>query len=172
MRRRDKRSDPPETGDASHAFLPDETSGMALANVTALEERVARLEQQLLAQYSALASYATVAQQAVEVARAEARADLDRTRHTVLALVDQLRRETQQTDASGTVVDVGGAPTSGIDLIGARVDELASSLEAVVRQQRDLSASVAALLDQSMSDRAWLVGNGNGSVDSLSLSLR
>ena len=44
-------------------------------------------------QYTSTAAYATLAQQGVETARAESRADLDRSQSTVIGLIDRLRSE-------------------------------------------------------------------------------
>lgn len=170
MRRRNKRAeqqDDLETQGVANAFLPDESTGAALAAAAALEARVIKLEGQLLSQYSALASYATIAQQAVEIARAESRADLDRAHTTVIGLVDQLRRETQHSGAAEAIADVVGLRSTQIDVMGARVDELAASLEQVIRQQRGLASSVAAVLEHQMTEQGWLASSG--SAESLSM---
>jgi hypothetical protein len=54
-----------------------------------LRERMLTVEQKVLAQYAASAAYATIAQQNVDTARAEARADLDRMERRLTNLVEQ-----------------------------------------------------------------------------------
>ena len=93
----------------SESFLPDESAESARAVAIDLRDRLAKLEQQMLSQYSAMAAYATIAQQSVETARAESRHDLDRSQATMIGLMERVRREV--TDSiSGLRARLDGMP--------------------------------------------------------------
>src|SRR4051794_2135583 len=74
-------------------FLDPEGSEPAATGVMELRDRLTKVEQQVLAQYTATAAYATLSHQNVETARAEGRADLDRAQATTFGLMDRLRTE-------------------------------------------------------------------------------
>ena len=74
-------------------FLDPDPSESVKSVAGELRDRLGKVEQQVLAQYTATAAYATLSQQGVETARAEARADLDRSQATVIGLIDRLRTE-------------------------------------------------------------------------------
>jgi hypothetical protein len=176
MRRRHKPTDlaeEREARDLTDAFiaplLPEhqldrDSTPVSRATVDLLEARVAELEQQVLAQFSALAAYATIAEQAVDTARAEARSDLDRNRTTILGLVDQLHREVLSRGTGSAEHD----GRSQLDALAGRIDDLTGSLDQVVRQQRELAASVAELVEHRMAQDGWLAGSSGPA----SLSLR
>ena len=93
MLRRSEKNWMEHEDEAPKGFLDESPDNTAAQAATELRERVTKVEQQVLAQYTATAAYATLAQQGVETARAEARADLDRTQATIIGLLDRLRTE-------------------------------------------------------------------------------
>lgn len=178
-------------------FLPDETSESARAVAIDLRDRLVKLEQQMLSQYSAMAAYATIAQQSVETARAESRHDLDRSQATMIGLMERVRREVTDSIAGvRTRLDgvesgeqgepgpggaaVGGAGVgvvgAGVGVVGGggrvvalerRVEALERTLVEVLETQRQLVEAVAELTRERMEREGWLVSNG--SPDDLTL---
>ncbi|CAB4363173.1 MAG: hypothetical protein F2681_09960 [Actinobacteria bacterium] len=152
-------------------FLPPGSHDAVASVTTELRDRMAKVEQQVLSQYTATAAYATLGQQAVEQARAEARADLDRSQATIIGLLDRLRADLQQRlDAlevprhlasSGAPAPV--APVAGGDLAGrisAMEEQLAALtglLEATVHQNEHLRQQVDELQQRAMRREGWLV---------------
>ena len=74
-------------------ILGDEKAAATHASLAQLHLKVAALEEQMRSQFTAVAAYASIAQEQVEFTRNEARADLDRTRQTLIELVEQVRHE-------------------------------------------------------------------------------
>lgn len=157
-------------------FLPDESTESARAIAIDLRERLAKLEQQMLSQYSAMAAYATIAQQSVETARAESRHDLDRSQATMIGLIERVRRDCTDAivgvrarldGARATGVDgVADAPPTGplglgrLDALEARVEALEHVLEAAMETQRQLTDTVGVLMREKMEREGWLVSSG------------
>lgn len=161
-------------------FLPDETAESARAVAIDLRDRLAKLEQQMLAQYSAMAAYATIAQQSVETARAESRHDLDRSQATMIGLMERVRREVTDSIAGVRArvegvapldVDGSGPPDEGestvasgtfgrIGALERRVESLERTLEEVLETQRQLVETVADLTRDRMEREGWLVSDG------------
>ena len=137
---------------AMMGILGDETGAATQASLAQLHLKVAALEEQMRSQFTAVAAYASIAQEQVEFTRNEARADLDRTRQTLIELVEQVRHE------AGTVprIRVPGAPpgplappivTAPSPSLAARLGELEQAIMQCFDRQRELAETVAAVLD-------------------------
>lgn len=167
-------------------FLPDETSESARAVAIDLRDRLAKLEQQMLAQYSAMAAYATIAQQSVETVRAESRHDLDRSQATMIGLMERVRREVTDSitgvrarldgaaealldpdDHTGGSGVVAGSSGGRVVALERRVESLERTLGEVLETQRQLVDTVAELTRERMEREGWLVSDG--SPDDLTL---
>lgn len=148
--------------DAGAEFFPDEPIQEVRAANNDLRERVAKLEVQMMAQYTAMAAYATIAQNNVDAVKAESRHDLDRTQSTLIGLVERVRRECADA-VQGVEARTGagdGSDHARLDAIEQRFDALASALERSIETQRALAEQVAVLLDEKMHREGWLVANG------------
>jgi cell division septum initiation protein DivIVA len=180
MRRSDKQwRDGEPAGDP---FLPDHDDDAGPLAVSRLRDRVERLEQQVGAQYTATAAYATLSQQGLDEARAEARADIDRTNATLLGLIDRLRAEvagrldalaTGQAFAGGAVgggagvsAGAGGASadvTTRLAALEEHVIGVMRALEASVHENMVLRQQLADLQRKVMQADGWLVSGGGPS---------
>jgi hypothetical protein len=150
-------------------FLPDEAVQEVRLASNDLRDRVSKLETQMMAQYTAMAAYAQIAQNNTEAVRAEGRHDLDRSQSTLIGLIERVRREC--TDAiQGVQTRQGtgdGSDDARLAQLEQRFDGLAAALERSIETQRALAEQVAALIDEKMHREGWLVANGNS--DDLSL---
>ena len=81
-----------EFGDGDQPFLPAESEQAASIELQRMRDRLAVVEDQLKSQFTSIATYAAISQQTVETARAEARADLDREKATLIKLLAGLFR--------------------------------------------------------------------------------
>jgi hypothetical protein len=128
-----------------------------------------KLEAQMQAQYSAMAAYATIAQQNVETARAEGRHDIDRSQATVIGLVERVRRDC--TDAmTGLEARLSGGPAgepARLVVIEERLAALERVLSTTLETQQHLVQTVSSLMQEKMQREGWLVSGG--SADELSL---
>ena len=156
-------------------FLDPESAENSASVAVELRDRMVRVEQQVLAQYTATAAYATLAQQGVESARAEARADLDRTQATVIGLIDKLRTEVSNRveglDARPSI-SAGAAVSLDVSsrfaVLEERMHAMIGALEDCVRENLLLRRQVDELLQRQMQQEGWLVSSGSAS----SLALR
>lgn len=180
MRRSDKQwRDGAAAGDP---FLPANDDEQGPLAVSRLRDRVERLEQQVGAQYTATAAYATLSQQGLDEARAEARADLDRTNATLLGLIDRLRAEVAgRLDALATgQAFAGAAPgaaaghvagaagvsadfTTRLAALEQHVVGVMRALEASVHENMVLRQQLADLQRKVMQADGWLVSGGGPS---------
>ncbi len=167
MRRSDKNWK--ELDESPTQFLPDETDESATTVVAELRERLSRLEQQVLAQYTATAAYATLTQQGLDEARAESRADLDRAQSTIIGLLDRLRAEMgARLDAVETGRSfAGGAPSADVNgrlaAMEERIGGLMRALEGSVHENMVLRQQLADLQRKVMQADGWLVSGGGPS---------
>ena len=171
MRRKGKHNDNPfaDMVEMSESFLPDERSESARETAIDLRDRVAKLESQIQAQYSAMAAYATIAQQSVDAAKVEARHDIDRSQSTLIGLVERVRRECQDS-IQGVEVRLGGGPEGDAARMSAmemRMATLESLLTTTLDTQRQLMETVQLLMQERLQREGWLVSSG--SADELSL---
>lgn len=150
-------------------FLPDEAAVDARTGQVELRDRVTKLEQQVMGQYTAMAAYATIARQDVETARAEARAEIDRSQATSIGLMEKVRREFSD-ELHGVEHRLGSGPDGGgsrIVALEATVRELRAALDESLAAQRRLTEQVASLVREQMEREGWLASNGH--ADELSL---
>jgi hypothetical protein len=169
MRRNEKSWD--ELDELLEPFLPEEHIESAATTSVEFRNRLVKLEQQVLSQYTAMAAYATIAKQDTDHVRAEARADLDRAQSTVIGLIEKLRNEMNlrfdrlelRVGASDMTAD-GATRLSGVE---HHLAGIASALEQCTRENQELRAQVSALVEHRMHEQGWLVSAG--STEALSL---
>ena len=150
-------------------FLPDEAVQEVRLASNDLRDRVSKLETQMMAQYTAMAAYAQIAQNNSEAVRAEGRHDLDRSQSTLIGLIERVRRECADSIA-GVEARAGGGKGSDPARLAAleeRFEGLAAALERSIETQRLLAEQVAALIDEKMHREGWLAADGGSSELSL-----
>jgi hypothetical protein len=154
-------------------FLDPDPSESVKSVAGELRDRLGHLEQQVLAQYTATAAYATLSQQGIETARAEARADLDRSQSTIIGLIDRLR--TEMCSRIDGMEARPGLPSTSLALDAAsrlamledRMGSMIGALEACVKENILLRQQVDELLQAKMLHDGWLVASGGASQLSL-----
>ena len=164
-----------EYEESSKPFLSPESDEATNSIAAELRERMMKVEQQVLAQYTATAAYATLGQQAVDQARAESRADLDRSQATIIGLLDRLRADFNNRldglDASrGFAAPGAGAPADADARLAAmedRINGLIRALEGSVHENMVLRQQIEELQQRVMRQDGWLVSNGGPSDLSL-----
>lgn len=152
-------------------FLDEDSAESATSVAVELRARMATVEEQMLAHFSSTAAYATLAQQAVEQARGEARADHERLQATIIGLLDRLRTEmSSRLDAVETHHPTLAAPAIAAPDVSARLTELEdrtnvliTALHAYGQESIRLRQQVDELLAEKMRSDGWLVSSGSGS---------
>ena len=170
MRRTDKQWKDLDSTD--QPFLPEEGTETASVALAELRDRVVALEQQVKAQYTATAAFASLSQQGLDQTRAESRADLDRINATLLGLIDRLRAEvaarldalaTGQQFAPGAVAAAPAEVTTRLASMEERINGLMRALESSVHENMVLRQQLAALQRQALQADGWLVRGGGPS---------
>ena len=163
-----------EEDELNRPFLSPDSNESAASIAVELRDRMVKVEQQVLAQYTATAAYATLAQQGVDKARAEARADLDRSQSTIIGLLDRLRSE-----VSNRLDGVDARPHTGAGTLPSdtearlsamedRVKGVLHALEGCVHENMALRQQIEELMQRQMQHDGWLVSSGGTSELSLS----
>ena len=150
-------------------FLDPEGTENTASVALELRERLLKLEEQVLGQYSSTAAYATLAQQGADQARAEARADHERLQTTIIGLLDRLRVEMNTRLDALELRPAAGAAALTTDA-SARFAELEEKTNVVItalhafgQENVRLRQQVEELLTQQMRTDGWLVSSGSAS---------
>jgi hypothetical protein len=168
MRRTDKTWT--ELNDAADTFLPSESADSTTVATNELRTRVARVEQQVLAQYSAMAAYATIAQQNVDAARAESKSDIEHSQSKVIGLLEKLRTETRQQLTGATNVPGHAVPADAghrLSVLEDGITMLANTLQHVLQENQEMRAQMSTLIEFQMRHEGWLVNGGTAAELSL-----
>jgi hypothetical protein len=150
-------------GEQPHEFFPDEAAHEIRAVGNDLRDRISKLETQVLAQYTAMAAYATIAQNATEGMRAELRSDIDRSQSTTIGLVERVRRECADS-ITGIQIRTGhgdGSDAARLDSLENRFESLAAALQSSIEAQGALAEQITMLLEEKMHREGWLVADSN-----------
>src|SRR5262245_9840684 len=158
-----------EFDELTKPFLSEDSDESVTSVAVELRDRMVKVEQQVLAQYTATAAYATLSQQGVETARNEARADLDRSQNTILSLLDTLRRDVvgrlavlesrPEARANALLGDSSGK----VAALEERMKAMVTALESCVEENLMLRQQVDELLRRQMEGDGWLVSSGSAS---------
>jgi uncharacterized coiled-coil protein SlyX len=132
-----------------HAIFGDEEAAQLRAELDELRATMAELADRVHSQFTTIAAHAEIARTQAEQARAEARADLDRTRDTVFGLIEQVRAEPT------SALHVPGSPPGPsvasqqdrLDALDQRLVHLAQTVDLCFDRQRELADTMAALID-------------------------
>ena len=151
-------------------FLPAEHNETGAVVAVEFRNRLVKLEQQVLSQYTSMAAYATIAKQDVEAVKVEARADLDRSQATVIGLTEKLRNEVNGRLDGLERRSAGDLSADDVSRLSNVERDLASALTALhqcLQENQELRAQVAGLVEQRMQEQGWLVSSGTPEALSL-----
>jgi ElaB/YqjD/DUF883 family membrane-anchored ribosome-binding protein len=140
-----------------HALFGDEDAAAIRSELSELRSVLSELNVQVQSQFTTIAAHAEIARQQADFIRDEAQANLDRTRETLIGLLEQVRRESGEVefgpDRGGTRAPWSPPGPSAMltaERVGAVEMQLASALDTVqlcFQRQQDLAATMEALLD-------------------------
>jgi hypothetical protein len=128
-------------------FFGDETAAENGVEIRELRHRVEQVESQISSQFTSLATYAQIAQEQVELARAESKAATERSEQRLTSLIE---RERADRITSYTGVAPEGAPdiTSRLDALEHSVAHIQKGLDDCRQQQKDLALAITAMFDR------------------------
>ena len=132
-------------------ILGDEAVAELLSTVEQLRAEVTELRDRVDSQFTTIAAHAEIARQQAEFARGEARADLDRSRDTLIGLIEQVRSERP-------VHQAGPGPSTNdmntrIAAAERRVAEIAGTIDRCFARQNELADTMTAFLDTVMAEQ-------------------
>jgi hypothetical protein len=152
-------------------FLPEESVEAATATAIEFRKRLVKLEQQVMAQYTSMAAYATIAKQDFEAGKTEGRADLDRSQATLIGLLEKLRNEVncrldglERRQAGG---DLSDDAESRVGRVERQLAAATAALQQCLEENRELRAQVSELVGERMHEQGWLVSSGTTKALSL-----
>ncbi len=133
-----------------HSIFGDEQAAQLRLELDELRAAVGDLSSRLHAQFTTIAAHAEIAREQAEFAREEARADLDRTRRTLIELIEQVRE--QIVEAGHHVPGAAPGPSFAVQAerfaeIEIRLDHVSTTVDTCFGRQRELADMVAAVLD-------------------------
>jgi hypothetical protein len=136
-------------GSTIEDFFGDESAAAEVVRVDELRHRVSQVESQINSQFTSLATYAQIAQEQIELARAEARASTERSEQRVTELIERER-------ADRIVANTGSAPVGSNRDISARLDalehdvaQIRATLDGCFAQQLALADAISKLFEST-----------------------
>jgi hypothetical protein len=132
-----------------HAIFGDEEAARLRSELDELTTVVRDLAERVHSQFTTIAAHAEIARTQSEHARAEARADLDRTRDTLIGLIEQLRTDADQaTHVAGSAPGPSTAEQgSRVDAMTERLDHVTTIVDVCFARQKELADTMAAVID-------------------------
>ena len=125
----------------------DEAVAAMRAELDQLAANVSDLAGQLHAQFTTIAAHAEIAREQSEFVREEARADLERTRATLIELIEQMRGATSSHLPPPAPSTLAERQNTRIDTVEQTVGDLATAVDDIRGRQNELAEMMAAVLD-------------------------
>ena len=140
-----------------HGIFGDEEAAALRHDLDDMRNEVRSLSAQLHAQFTTIAAHAEIAREQAELARSEARADLERTRETLIELIETVRIEAAD---AGAYHVPGSRPGVSAELSSERIDAVEAAVVAATQtaercfeRQNELADTMAAFIDTVLAER-------------------
>ncbi len=140
-----------------HGIFGDEEAALLRSELDELRLAMADLADRVHAQFTTISAHAEIAREQAEFARAEARADLERTREAMIGLIETVRIEVAGVtghhvpgSAPGPSIEV---QTERLERVELQMSTLADTVERCFSRQRDLAATMEAFLDTMLAEQ-------------------
>jgi multidrug resistance efflux pump len=169
MRRNDKSW--MELDELLEPFLPAEHAETGTVVAVEFRNRLVKLEQQVMSQYTSMAAYATIAKHDAEAVKVEARSDLDHSKALLIGLTEKLRNEVntrlEHLERRTAGDDPSDDGTSRLARIERDLASATAALQLCLQENQELRAQIAGLVENRMQEQGWLVSSGT--TEALSL---
>ena len=159
-----------------HSFLPEEGAQAAQAAAADVQDRLTQLEDQLKSQFTSMSTFHQIAIQSVETTRAEARADLDREKATLIGLVERVRDECAGMSPATAPAAPIAAPVdhqqpainvsalARLAVLEDRFEDLGRQVALCLRSQEELANSIAFMFEQQMRNAGFVANCAEASA--------
>lgn len=145
-------------------ILGDEQAAEEMARVDALRDRVEQVESQLASQFTSLAAYAQIAQEQVELVRAEGKANGEQTEHRLTTLIERERND-RIASVTGDVPDSAPDVLRRVESMERTVAKIARGLEDCLDRQLQLAEAISAAFERKPADIAAAVTSAEPVVE-------
>jgi hypothetical protein len=133
-------------------FFGDEVAAEEAAHIDELRNRVAQVESQISSQFTSLATYAQIAQEQIELARAEAKATTERSEHRLTELIERERADRVRAVGSAGGLSVPPATATSVDrrldVLEQNVAQIKTTLGECFAQQKALAEAINTMFDR------------------------
>ncbi len=134
---------------SSDGFFGDESAADEAAQIDVLRDRVSQAESQISSQFTSLATYAQIAQEQIELARAEAKASTERSEQRLTALIERERADRISSTDVEAPDGSGHDATARIDALEHSVAQIKATLDECLAQQKALAEAINRLFEFS-----------------------
>lgn len=128
-------------------ILGDEVAAEQAHEVNDLRRRVEQVESQISSQFTSLATYVQIAQEQVELARAEARAATERSEGRLISLLERERADRLAVAPNASTGAAQGV-TERLEALEQCVTHVTRGLDECRRQQLDLAVAITAMFER------------------------
>jgi chaperonin cofactor prefoldin len=135
--------------DEFSGIFGDEEAADNEAQFDQLRERVQHVEGQIHSQFTSMAAYAQIAQEQIELARAESRSEKERSESRLTELVERERSERMGLPTPGTESDVSSNVEERLDSLEAAVEVIKVGISDCLSRQKALADAITALFQPS-----------------------
>ena len=134
-------------------ILGDEGVAELLSTIDQLRTEVGELRDRVDSQFTTIAAHAEIARQQAEFARGEARADLDRSRDTLIGLIEQVRAERDEHQPGTAPGPSVKATNDRFIAMEQRIAQLTRTVDRCYARQNELADTMTAFLDTVMAEQ-------------------
>jgi chaperonin cofactor prefoldin len=159
-------------GDLSEIF-GDEEAADHEAQFDQLRERVQHVEGQIHSQFTSMAAYAQIAQEQIELTRAESRAETEQAERRVTQLIERERAERLGMPTPGHEPGAASDVEARLDTLEAAIEVIKVGISDCLSRQKALADAITALFqpaDSSPVSAALPPPSIDGPIGDLSLS--
>jgi chromosome segregation ATPase len=152
------------------AFFGDEAAAEEAAKTADLADRVHQVEAQINSQFTSMAAYAQIAQEQIELARAESMNANERTERRVIELIERERADRIESTTGQTASTGWAAPdvNARLDALERAVGDIQHGLNECLERQKSLAEAITTLFEPKSATLP--PPSTDGPIDELALS--
>ncbi len=159
--------DPNPTGPTIDDFFGDEIAADHGTQLDMLRDRAQQAEQQIRSQFTSMAAYAQIAQEQIELARAESKSETVRTESRLTALIER-----ERTDRISVTGDVPSNIDARLTTLEEAVEVIKVGINDCLLRQRALADAITTLIEprhDGPAEQAFPPPTINHPIDGLAL---
>ena len=146
----------------------DEAAADQEAQMDQLHDRVKQIEGQISSQFTSMAAYAQIAQEQIELARAESQTKTVRSEHRLIQLIESERAD-RVASSGGNTDSISGVVDARLTALEEAVETIKVGINDCLARQRALADAITSLFDPSAA--AVIPPAADGPIDGLSLDV-